>query len=87
MPRGAYFFSEIVSTDVAMLTVRVAGQPIRASRESALWCALCIEQLWRARGRAIAAAERETAHQTFLRAIEAYRKIAAEAAEGGKSPQ
>jgi hypothetical protein len=64
------------------VTVRVGGRPIRASRQSALWCVGCIEQLWRARGRAIAAAEREAAHQTFLRAIEVYRKIAAEADEG-----
>jgi hypothetical protein len=61
------------------VTVRVAGQPIRASRESALWCAACIEQLWRARGKAIHATEREAAHATFLKAIEVYRKIAAEA--------
>jgi hypothetical protein len=61
------------------VTVRVAGQPIRASRESALWCAACIEQLWRARGKAIHADERETAHATFLKIIEVYRKIAAEA--------
>jgi hypothetical protein len=60
------------------VTVRVAGQQIRASRESALWCAACIEQLWRARGKAIHADERETAHATFLKAIEVYRKIAAE---------
>jgi hypothetical protein len=64
------------------VTVRVAGQPIRASRQSALWCAGCIEQLWRARGRAIAESERETAHQTFRRALAVYRKIAAEAPEG-----
>ena len=61
------------------VTVRVAGQPIRASKESALWCAACIEQLWRARGKAIHADERETAHATFLKAIDVYRKIAAEA--------
>jgi hypothetical protein len=60
----------------------VAGQPVRASRQSALWCIGCIEQLWRARGNAIAPAERQTAHETFLRAIERYRKIAEEAAEG-----
>jgi hypothetical protein len=60
------------------VVVHVAGQPIRASRESALWCAGCIEQLWRARGRAIHADERETAHATFLKAIEVYRKIAEE---------
>jgi hypothetical protein len=64
------------------VTVRVAGRPVRASRQSALWCAACIEQLWRARGRAIAAAEREAAHQTFLKAIETYRKIADEAPGG-----
>jgi hypothetical protein len=64
------------------VSVRVAGRPIRASRQSALWCIACIEQLWRARGRAIAAPERDTAHKTFLRAIEVYRKIAADAPEG-----
>jgi hypothetical protein len=63
------------------VTVRVAGQPIRASRESALWCAACIEQLWRARAKAIHADERETAHATFLKTIEVYRRIAAEAAQ------
>jgi hypothetical protein len=61
------------------VTVRVAGQPIRASRQSALWCAGCIDQLWRVRGKAIRADERDTAHATFLKAIATYRKIAAEA--------
>jgi len=61
------------------VTVRVAGKPIRASRESALWCAACIEQLWRARGKAIRADEREAARATFQEAIKVYRKIAAEA--------
>jgi hypothetical protein len=64
------------------VTVRVAGRPVRASRQSAMWCVGCVEQLWRARGRAIAAPEREAARQTFLRAIEVYRKIATEAPEG-----
>jgi hypothetical protein len=64
------------------VTVRVAGQPIRASRQSAQWCAACIEQLWRARGKTIAADEREAAQATFLKAIEVYRKIAATAPEG-----
>ena len=63
------------------VTVRVAGEPIRASRESALWCAACIEQLWRARGNAIHPDEREAAHAKFLEAIDVYRKIAAEAPE------
>src|SRR5439155_16777739 len=29
------------------VNVTIGGQPIRASRKSALWCAYCIEQLWR----------------------------------------
>src|SRR5690606_5356372 len=61
------------------VNVIVAGRPIRASRESALWCAECVEQLWRSRARAISPAERDEARQTFDRAIEVYRKIAEEA--------
>jgi hypothetical protein len=64
------------------VNVLVAGKPIRASRSSALWCAGCIEQLWRARSKGIAAAEREEAHETFEKAIQLYRKIAAECPEG-----
>jgi len=64
------------------VTVRVAGQPIRASRESALWCARCIEQLWRARSGMIAENERPEAERTFQRAIAQYKAIAAEAAPG-----
>jgi hypothetical protein len=64
------------------VNVQVAGKPIRASRASALWCAGCIEQLWRSRSKAISAAEREEAQQTFQKAIELYRRIAAECPEG-----
>ena len=64
------------------VNVLVAGKAIRASRKSALWCIGTIEQLWRVRGNGIATREREEAHQTFLRAIEHYRKLAAEAPEG-----
>jgi hypothetical protein len=64
------------------VTVTVAGQPIRASRKSAQWCAACIEQLWRARNRNISEAERAEAQRTFQRAIEIYRKIAEECPEG-----
>jgi hypothetical protein len=67
------------------VTVRVAEQPIRASKESALWCAACIEQLWRARANNIAAEDRETAHQVFQRAIAEYRKIAEESPTTGAS--
>jgi hypothetical protein len=64
------------------VNVIVANQPIRASRKSALWCAGTIEQLWRVRSGAIAAAERDEAQRTFQAAIERYRKIAAESPEG-----
>ena len=64
--------------------VRIAGQPIRASRRSALWCIGCIEQLWRVRGKMIAEGEREEAEKTFQKAIERYRRIAAEAPEGSR---
>jgi len=64
------------------VNVIVGGQPIRASRKSALWCIGTIEQLWRVRGKGIAANEHEEAHRTFLRAIDTYRRIAAECPEG-----
>ncbi|MCI0456788.1 MAG: CehA/McbA family metallohydrolase [Gemmataceae bacterium] len=64
------------------VNVLLAGRPIRASRASALWCSACIEQLWRARGKAIAAAERDEAHKTFQQAIQLYQRLAAEAPEG-----
>jgi hypothetical protein len=64
------------------VTVRIGGLPIRASRDSALWCAQCIEQLWRARSRVIADNERPEAERTFQRAIARYKEIAAEAAKG-----
>jgi hypothetical protein len=64
------------------VNVFVADKPIRASRKSALWCIGTIEQLWRVRGEKIAVGERVEAEKTFQRAIELYRKIAAEALEG-----
>jgi hypothetical protein len=64
------------------VNVLVGGRPIRASRASALWCAGCIEQLWRARSRAIAEGERPEAEATFQRAIQQYRRLATEAPEG-----
>jgi hypothetical protein len=63
------------------VNVIVADKPIRASRDSALWCLACIEQLWRVREKNIAHAEREGAKRTFEQAKEIYRKIAAETSE------
>jgi hypothetical protein len=64
------------------VNVLVGGNPIRASRKSALWSIGVIEQLWRARGNNIAPHERDEARQTFQQAIALYRRIAAEAPEG-----
>ena len=62
--------------------VLLGGQPIRASRNSALWCAGVIEQLWRMRADAIKPEERPEAEKTFRKAIDIYRQRAAEAEEG-----
>jgi hypothetical protein len=62
--------------------VLVENRPIRASRRSAQWCVEVIEQLWRVRENAIAESERELARKTFRAAVERYRTIAAECAEG-----
>ncbi len=62
--------------------VRVAGAPIRASRNSADWCRETIELLWKNRQQRIAAEERNEAWQTFQRAIARYRAIAAECPAG-----
>jgi hypothetical protein len=64
------------------VNVLVGGQPIRASRQSALWCIAAIEQLWRARNERIASHEREEARKTFWSAIDRYREIAKEAVGG-----
>ncbi len=64
------------------VNVIVADKPIRASRQSALWCMACIDQLWRVREKNIAPAERDEAKRTFEAAKEIYRRIAAEAPAG-----
>jgi len=70
-----------------VVNVIVGGKPIRASRESAKWCIGVIEQLWKVRGAPgrgprISEAERPEAEKTFQKALEMYKKIAEEAAEG-----
>jgi hypothetical protein len=64
------------------VNVLVGGQPIRSSRQSALWCIAAIEQLWRARNEKIVPQEREEARKTFWGAIDRYRQIAKEAGGG-----
>jgi len=62
------------------VNVLVGDKPIRASRQSALWCAACIERLWEARHKAISEKERPEAEKTFQKAIATYRKLADDAA-------
>ncbi len=61
------------------VNVLVDGNPIRASRSSALWCIETIRQLWRQRHRTIPEEERGVAQRTFDAAIEKYRQIVREA--------
>ena len=64
------------------VNVIVADQPIRASRASAQWCLDVIDLLWKNRERMIAPAERDAARAAYDRAIERYRRIAAESPVG-----
>ena len=61
------------------VTVTVSGKPVRASANSARWCAETIRQLWRARQNAIAPAEQAEAKATFDKAIKIYEQIEREA--------
>ena len=65
------------------VNVIVAGQPIRASRASALWCIETIEQLWRARHTTIPEIERAAPRKAFDEAIAKYKVIAAAATQDG----
>ena len=60
------------------VNVLVAGQPIRAARESAEWALGCIDQLWRVRSRQISAGERADAEKAYDEARVIYRKVAQE---------
>jgi hypothetical protein len=63
------------------VNVLIADQPIRASRQSALWCIETIKQLWNTRARNILPAERREAERAFQRAQDRYQQIAREASE------
>ncbi len=63
------------------VNVIVGGRPIRASRNSALWCAESIRLLWKNRKNRIAAAEQDAAYKTYQKAIKLYVELAREADE------
>ncbi|MBL8817146.1 MAG: CehA/McbA family metallohydrolase [Planctomyces sp.] len=64
--------------------VIVAGEPIRASRKSALWCAESVRLLWKNRQRFISESERPEARKAYERALETFHKIAAECEAGAE---
>jgi len=61
------------------VNVLIDNQPIRASRESALWCAESVELLWENRSRFIAETERPAARAAYDWALAQYRARAEEA--------
>jgi hypothetical protein len=61
------------------VNVLVGNEPIRASRESALWCAQSVELLWENRSSHIAENERVEARAAYDRAIALFRERALEA--------
>ena len=69
-------FPELHSNPV---NVFVGNEPIRASRESALWCAESVELLWENRSSHIAEGERAAARAAYDRAIAIFQKRAEEA--------
>ena len=64
------------------VNVIVAGQPIRASRSSAQWCAAMTRRLWHNRQQRIADDERDAARQAFDEALTVLERIADEAPQG-----
>jgi hypothetical protein len=67
------------------VNVLIDQKPIRASAESARWCAETIELLWKNRRRFIAAHERPAAQEAYERAIRRYEQIAQESASASAS--
>ncbi|MEO2026934.1 MAG: CehA/McbA family metallohydrolase [Fuerstiella sp.] len=66
------------------VNVIVDNQPIRASIESALWCAEAVRLLWHNRRRFISEAEQPAAKIAYTNALERYFRIADESDVDGK---
>jgi hypothetical protein len=60
------------------VNVLVAGQPIRASRKSAKWCAEMTKLVWLNRQRTVDVKERPAAQATFVKAIAVLEQLAEE---------
>jgi len=66
------------SGHTAPVYVRVAGQPIRASKRSAQWCHDCLNVLWREKAHRIRPSEREQAEAAYEYARTIYLRILSE---------
>lgn len=64
------------------VNVIVGGEPIRASRDSALYCAEAVKRLWKNRSKRIKEPEKAEAEKAYQRSIKTYEKRATEAPEG-----
>ncbi len=64
------------------VNVILADKPVRASRNSALWCAEAVKRLWKNRSRLISEKEKPEAGAAYQRSIKIYEQRAAEAPEG-----
>jgi len=60
------------------VNVLIANKPIRASRQSAQWCAESVKLLWHNRNRFIKKPEQPAAKLAYERAIKTYERIATE---------
>lgn len=63
------------------VNVIVDGEPIRASRGSALWCAESVRLLWKNRNRFIAESERPTAKEAYERSLKQFLTRAGQATD------
>lgn len=63
------------------LFVTVAGAPVRASEESALWCRSCVDKIWDVKSRFIRPEERAAARDAYDHARTVYESIAEECRE------
>lgn len=65
------------------VTVLLADRPIRASRDSARWCADVVTQLWDVRHQHVSESERPAARAAYDRALRRFHEIAAECPDPG----
>jgi hypothetical protein len=80
IPRSAWVAVRILpSVHTNPVWVKVAGQPVRASRQSAQWCLDAVDICWEAKRGNIRESERAEAAQAYEQARAVYRKALAEA--------